>query len=52
MLYGYDIHGKKDQRDRNGAISQFKKYTNAIHVAMGVAAIGARHTGRDGCDKL
>ena len=34
------IHGDKDQRDRNSAISQFKKNSQAILIATDVAARG------------
>mmetsp|Transcript_42789 Transcript_42789/g.73012 ORF Transcript_42789/g.73012 Transcript_42789/m.73012 type:complete len:236 (+) Transcript_42789:1171-1878(+) len=34
------IHGDKDQRDRNSAISQFKKNAQAILIATDVAARG------------
>jgi len=34
------IHGEKDQRDRNSAISQFKKNSQAILIATDVAARG------------
>lgn len=34
------IHGDKDQRDRNAAISQFKKNTQSILIATDVAARG------------
>jgi ATP-dependent RNA helicase DDX42 len=34
------IHGDKDQRDRNQAISQFKKQPNAILIATDVASRG------------
>lgn len=34
------IHGDKDQRDRNSAISQFKKNSNSILIATDVASRG------------
>lgn len=34
------IHGDKDQRDRNAAISQFKRNANAVLIATDVAARG------------